>query len=76
MSTVLSGGVLVLPVKWCVTTEAELKKCQDFALKMNEIRNRDNLPLNTVLDYFKTPNKLKADFSNMPEIQCVQAIDV
>ena len=69
-------SILDQPVKWCVTTEAELKKCQDFASKMNEIRNKENLPLDTVLDYFKTPNKLKSDFSKMPQIECVHAIDV
>ena len=69
-----AGGVL--PARWCVTTEAEQKKCEHFAENLEKVRNKADLLLNTVHSHYKTPNGLKADFTNMPEVECVEAVDV
>ena len=69
-----TGGVL--PARWCVTTEAEQKKCEHFGEHLETLRTKPDLLLDTVHSHYKTPDGLKVDFSEMPEIQCVKAVDV
>lgn len=68
----------VLPARWCVTTEAEQMKCKHFSEKLKLVRNRVNLDMSTVHLHYKnqTQNGWVRDFQSMPEIQCVEAIDV
>ena len=61
-----------------MTTEAEQMKCKHFSEKLTLVRNKIDLDMATVHPHYKnqTQNGWVRDFQSMPEIQCVEAIDV
>ncbi|KAL4231745.1 negative regulation of tumor necrosis factor (ligand) superfamily member 11 production [Mactra antiquata] len=62
-----------LLARWCVTTEAEEKKCESFVEELGKVKAL-GVGASNVRSYYKDESNLN-DFSNMPELSCVRAAD-